>query len=189
MSNLRLFMVLLGCRPKGRLTEQHDVFFGLAESLTELIPAFSKFWPSSGGLHIDAWREVAFVNNYRIQVIPRKSVLHQEAKLHLFFINLGGYRSGEFEEFHQKILVVAPNTADAIKQAKQSRFFKEASCISAGGASHIDDKYGIDVDEIHRIEDVWSEKEKEQYELLIEEVLQAPIDADQIGYLKLSKLK
>jgi hypothetical protein len=181
-------MVLLGCNPKGRLTEQHDVFFGVAENLTDLVPSMDRFWPDSGGLHVDAWRELAFVDHYRIQVISRKSVLHQETKLHLFFINLGGYKPGEFEEFHSKILIVANSSADALKQAKQSRFFKQTSISGSGGASHIDDKYGFDVDDVHRIEDVWSESEKLKYELLIEEVALAPKDELQIGYIAFSKL-
>lgn len=49
----KLFMVLLGCRPKGRNTEQHDIFFGIADSLVELKPAMQLFWPDAL-LHIDA---------------------------------------------------------------------------------------------------------------------------------------
>lgn len=46
-------MVLLGCTPKGRTTEQHDVFFGIAENLSELTSQMNKFWPEAKGkLHI-----------------------------------------------------------------------------------------------------------------------------------------
>ncbi|MGN6440105.1 MAG: DUF1543 domain-containing protein [Agriterribacter sp.] len=31
-------MLLLGCKPAGRHTEQHDVFFGIGASLKDLIP-------------------------------------------------------------------------------------------------------------------------------------------------------
>ena len=34
---LTLFMVQLGGRPKGRLIEQHDIFFGVANEVSELI--------------------------------------------------------------------------------------------------------------------------------------------------------
>ena len=54
-------MVLLGSKPKGRNTEQHDVFFGIAHSLEELYPDLAGFWPDAKGLHIDAWREVFVV--------------------------------------------------------------------------------------------------------------------------------
>ena len=34
----KLYMIMLGCRPEGRYTEQHDIFFGIGTSLKELIP-------------------------------------------------------------------------------------------------------------------------------------------------------
>ena len=36
MANLKLFMVLLGCTPRGRNTEQHDIF-GVGEELQDLL--------------------------------------------------------------------------------------------------------------------------------------------------------
>ena len=36
---MKLFMLLLGCLLKGRNTEQHDIFFGIAETLKDLVPA------------------------------------------------------------------------------------------------------------------------------------------------------
>ena len=44
-STLKLYMVMLGCTPKGRFTEQHDIFFGIGNSLKELIPNMKAFWP------------------------------------------------------------------------------------------------------------------------------------------------
>ena len=61
MSDLKLYMVLLGCKPKGRFTEQHDIFFGIAENMAALKPAMREFWHDADVLHIDAWREVNFV--------------------------------------------------------------------------------------------------------------------------------
>lgn len=42
---LTLFMVQLGGRPKGRLIEQHDVFFGVANQMSELIDDINNHWP------------------------------------------------------------------------------------------------------------------------------------------------
>ena len=39
---LKLYMVMLGCTPEGRFTEQHDIFFGIGYSLKELIPKILK---------------------------------------------------------------------------------------------------------------------------------------------------
>jgi len=55
-------MLLLGCKPPGRNTEQHDIFFGIGSGLKELIPAIIDSWPEAKKkIHIDAWREVQFV--------------------------------------------------------------------------------------------------------------------------------
>ena len=63
---MKLYMIMIGCRPKGRYTEQHDIFFGIGNSVKELIPQMKEFWPEAkGNFHIDAWREVNFVDNYK----------------------------------------------------------------------------------------------------------------------------
>ncbi|MEY4627966.1 MAG: hypothetical protein RLZZ595_292, partial [Bacteroidota bacterium] len=74
MSDPRLYMVLIGCKPKGRHTEQHDVFFGIASSMKELLPQIIAFWPEAeGDLHIDAWREVTHVGGQQVQVMEKSS--------------------------------------------------------------------------------------------------------------------
>lgn len=42
---LTLFMVQLGGRPKGRLIEQHDIFFGVGNHVNELIVDINNHWP------------------------------------------------------------------------------------------------------------------------------------------------
>jgi len=65
-------MVLAGCKPKGRFTEQHDIFFGIANSLKELVPNLNDFWPEAKrNLHIDAWRQVTSIAGYTIEIIPK----------------------------------------------------------------------------------------------------------------------
>ncbi|MBC7439220.1 MAG: DUF1543 domain-containing protein, partial [Flavobacterium sp.] len=41
---MKLYMIMLGCKPEGRLTEQHDIFFGIGNSLKELIPSMKNLW-------------------------------------------------------------------------------------------------------------------------------------------------
>jgi len=48
-TGLKLFMLLLGCKPPGRHTEQHDVFFGIARSLRDLVPEIQAFGLSRKG--------------------------------------------------------------------------------------------------------------------------------------------
>ena len=85
-------MCLLGCKPKGRHTEQHDVFFGIAASLQDLIPAFYEFCPEAEkDIHLDAWLEVTQVDGYKVVVLLREDLKPQiQEEPRLFFINLGG---------------------------------------------------------------------------------------------------
>lgn len=184
---MKLYMIMLGCRPKGRLTEQHDIFFGISNSLAELIPDMKTFWPEAKGkIHIDAWREVTVVNNHTIEVVLKKIEIKSTSQL--FFINLGGYKEQEFEEYHYKILVTSDSLAHATKMAKATSFFKHFGF--KGATSHIDDKYGIDVDDIYNVKDILPTTFKEKYELKITKK-ESPIleDTLHIGYLKLESLK
>ncbi len=183
---MKLYMLLLGCKPKARNTEQHDVFFGIANSLPELIPQINAFWPEvQGNIHIDVWREVTAVENFHIAVVVKTNLIRAA---NLFFINLGGYRKNEFEEHHYKILTVASNPDDASKAAKNDSFYKHHGF--AGAPAHIDDKYGIDVDEIYDVTDILADSLKSAYELQITASEKSlPIDILHIGYLPLAKLK
>lgn len=115
----KLFMLLLGCKPAGRNTEQHDVFFGIAKELRHLVPDINKFWKGSGNIHVDGWRIVQNVDGYQINV-SEKSDSNKEK--HLFFLNLGGYKENHFEEFHYKMLCVATDNAAAAAIAKHTAF-------------------------------------------------------------------
>lgn len=105
----------------------------------------------------------------------------------LFFINLGGYKENEFEEYHYKILTVTESLGLASKKARKSTFYKH--CGFKGASSHIDDKYGIDLDDIYNVSDILDEKFKNHYSLKIsksETILEE--DRFHIGYLKLNKI-
>ncbi len=184
MNSLKLYMVIIGCKPKGRYTEQHDVFFGIAESLKELVPHMNEFWPETKGkFHIDAWREVTRVNGYSIEVKKWDEDIQNEQ--HLFFINLGGYKPGEFDELHYKLLSVGPDSATAISEAKQTVFYKTAGF--KGATSHIDDKYALDVDDLYHVKDMLLPLFKETYKLKIKKK-EAAEDELHLGYVTLSKL-
>lgn len=178
---LKLFMALLGGKPAGRLTEQHDIFFGIGASIASLVPQMKKFWPGVN-LHIDVWREVTSVGDYKIAIVPRSENTQPEK---LFFLNLGGYRPNEFEEYHYKELIVATSMANAVKQAKQTAFYKEFGF--EGAVSHIDNKYGIDVDDAFEVTDIFDLFTKAQYALQITKGEPRP-DALHIGYLPLKNL-
>ncbi|ASZ14992.1 hypothetical protein CK934_17620 [Chitinophaga sp. MD30] len=184
-------MLMLGCKPQGRHTEQHDIFFGIANTLRELIPDIEAFWPEAvGNIHIDAWREVNHVNGYRVQVDPRKEAQpaqQQEGSPRLFFMNLGGYKENEFDEFHYRMLVAAPEKGAAIRFAKATAFYQHTGF--KGAESHIDDKYGVDVDDLYQIEEILPASTKDKYIISLhpqEDV--TTNDPIQMGYFRLNKL-
>ena len=181
---------MLGCTPDGRNTEQHDIYFTIASNIAETVPGILSFWPEANGkIHIDAWREVNKVDNYSIEVVPRnQNEKKPDAAAHqLFFINLGGYKENEFDEFHYKMLIAATGKTQAIQQAKLSAFYKHTGF--KGAPSHIDDKFGIDVDDIHAIEDILPAELKEQYSIRLITNTTRQDDELHLGYFTLDTLQ
>lgn len=196
---LTLFMVQLGGRPKGRLIEQHDIFFGVANQVSELVNHINNHWPEvKNKWHIDSYRAITKVDNYSIKLIESNSTnseVDSSNDLKLFFINLGGYQQGSFEEFHHKLLIVAVTQADAIRQAKQSQFYKQFTYKDKdspfNAASHIDDKFEVDIDDIYNVNDLIS-----NVQILIEpithdnhELANAEDDKEYVGYLSIKNLR
>jgi hypothetical protein len=179
-------MLLIGCSPTGRNIEQHDIFFGIGESLKDLVPEVIEFWPEAKGkLHFDAWREVTVVNGYRVSIVAADEKI-EPSQAKLFFINLGGYKANEFEEFHYKMIIAAKDKSEAIQVSKQTAFFQHTGF--KGATSHIDDKYGIDVDDIYEIKDIISPASKTKYSVVVVPVGDGTTTEDEIhlGYFKLS---
>ncbi|WP_201539640.1 DUF1543 domain-containing protein [Psychrobacter sp. 1044] len=191
-----LFMVQLGGRPKGRLIEQHDIFFGVANQVRELVDDINHHWPKvKNKWHIDSYRAITKVGNHTVKLIESNNQTANDNGLKLFFINLGGYQQGSFEEFHHKLLIVANNQTDAIKQAKQSTFYKEFTFKDKdspfNAASHIDDKFQVDIDDIYDVNDLVS-----NIQILIEptihnshELANADEDKEYVGYLSIKNLR
>lgn len=144
------------------------------------------FWKEADGkIHIDGWREVKSVDDYKIEIVNKKDISSSH-KEKLFFINLGGYKQNEFEEYHYKLLTVATGKGVGIQKAKQTAFYRHTGF--EGAVSHIDDKYGIDVDEIYEIEDILPSHLKEQYSIQITKTGIAKEDELHLGYLKIDKI-
>jgi hypothetical protein len=160
--DLKLYMILLGANPAGRFIEQHDVFFGIGSSLKELVPAMKEFWPEAKNtLHIDAWREVTLVDGFRVHVqekeLTEKNPVDTNS-VKLFFLNLGGYREGEFE-------------------------FK-------GAPSHIDEKFGLDVDDVYKVADILPRQLLKNYELVLQpDDESGEPDVLHLQYLQLGRIK
>lgn len=181
----KLFMLLIGCSPEGRHTEQHDVFFTIADNMHEVLPQAQAFWPEAKEtFHLDAWREVSLVDGFEVSVVGG---LASPSDAQLFFINLGGYKPGEFEEFHYKMIVAAADKGEAIRRSKQTAFFKHTGF--KGANSHVDDKYGVDVDDIFAIRDILPSEIKNKYKLVLTPVAEnITEDKLQLGYFKPEKV-
>jgi hypothetical protein len=176
-------MLVLGCKPPNRHTEQHDVYFGIGTCIKDLLPGIKNFWKNAGTIHIDSYRAITNVDNYSIKVVEGKGSSVKK----LFFLNLGGYKHGDLEEHHYKVLAIAEHRSDAIMQSKQTAFYKHTGF--KGAESHIDDKYGVDVDDIYEIADILDDEVKQQFSIVIERST-TPLLADElhIGYLNLDKV-
>lgn len=175
----KLFMALLGATPPGRRIEQHDVFFGIADCFEALAPQMVAAWPeASGKIHIDSWREVTIVDGFKVEIATDGPKQDER----LFFLNLGGYKPDDPEEYHYKMLVVATTMAQAVAKAKQTAFYRHTGF--AGAVSHIDDRFAIDVDDVHLVQDLLSQP----YIICLRPTLDMENDALHIGYLKIDKL-
>lgn len=211
---MKLFMLKIGARPPGRLIEQHDVMFVIANSLSETIESVNQHWPAvKNNWHLDAWREVKRVGDY--QILLSKNSLSKDGlskdkgladervdnKLdsqgkQLYFVNLGGYLPGQFEEFHYKTLVVAETLGKATAQVKKTAFYQDYTfdnvdtAKSGVATSHVDDKQQLDLDDIHCVADLLPNDVALTIQPLNEpEKNQLPDDALHIGYLSLKQIK
>lgn len=179
-------MTLIGCKPEGRHTEQHDVYFGIANELKDLVPQLIAFWPEAKAkMHIDGWQTITSVEGYSVEVVEKGNEEATDKKL--FFINLGGYKKNVFDEFHYKVLTVAVNKGEAIQQAKQTAFYRHTGF--EGAPSHIDDKYGIDVDDLYEITDILTSELKEKYSIIVKpSATEKSADELHLGYFPLDKI-
>jgi hypothetical protein len=186
VAQLKLFMLMLGCKPPGRHVEQHDIFFGIAEEIKDLVPQIRAYWPEPERIHIDAWREVTNVEGFKLSIVANNEAIASSQSKKLFFINLGGYQENKFEEQHYVVLTVKDDRSAAFKEAKQTMFFQHNYFDDA--VSHIDDKYGVDVDDLYEIEEMLLADQKAKYRIEISEAANLPEDQIHLGYFQLSKL-
>lgn len=183
---MKLFYVILGATPPGRNIEQHDVFFGIAESLKDLVEDMKAFWKEAKGkIHIDCYQEVKFVDGYEVQIVERGEQTSEEQ---LYFINLGGYKRGYFEEFHEQHLVVGNSMSDAVKRAKSTEFYKTMGF--KGATSHIDEKLGVDIDDIFPVKEILPTDMKKKYAIsLVKSEAENQENFVSLGYLKIDKVQ
>jgi hypothetical protein len=102
---LRLYAVLLGGKAPGARVEVHDVVFVVASSFDEARPQLRGLWfGDKKHVHVDAWLELNSCDGYAISVVPAHDGAPPGPKL--FFVNVGSYPPGRFEEAHSYLFVV-----------------------------------------------------------------------------------
>ena len=113
----RLIACVLGGTAHGARTELHDVAFAVGDSLEAVHDQLLDSWfGKPRGLHVDAWCFLDSVEGYRVRLARTPP----GNGLHLYFINIGGYRPGVFGEHHAWGFFGAPDKAGAKQRAKQT---------------------------------------------------------------------
>ena len=149
-NTLKLFMILLGFNWKkgGFTTEQHDIIFLVGNDIND--PALLKQIKSSlpeeisqkASVHIDAYVEITQADGYRVEVFPKQSATSDSDKK-LYFINLGGYLTGQFKEFHKPLLLVDTGVGTVLERAKKDSFMFEMEALHVKAIPHVDDNHSI----------------------------------------------
>lgn len=111
----RLIACVLGGNAPGARTELHDVAFAVGAGIHVVHGQLLDSWfGDPHGLHVDAWAFLDSVEGYRIRLDRAPA----DNGLHLYFLNIGGYRLGEFGERHAWGFFGARNKAQAKARAK-----------------------------------------------------------------------
>jgi hypothetical protein len=186
-SQLYLYVILLGCEMKDRLIEQHDIYFGIGESLQALAPRLKKAWRGAQGLHVDGFMKVQQVENYKVEILPRQSASTADDIMRLYFINLGGYAPGVFDEMHYRMLAAADSMASALAKVKQHPFYSEGKDVGNKGRPHVDDKYDLNY-EVDNLTDLNSMFENEGYSIRLTKTDTFSQPEVVLGYMKVDSL-
>lgn len=129
-----LIACVLGGTAPGAHTELHDVAFAVGADLEAVHGQLLDSWfGDPHGLHVDAWARVDQVAGYRVTL----SHTPADNGLHLYFVNVGGYRRGEFGERHAWGLFGAASQGEAKARAR-------ASLLSGHAETHKDDLHDVD---------------------------------------------
>jgi hypothetical protein len=114
--NQKLFMVYIGGHMPTSNVEVHDVRFVVGETIEDCYSDLqAQWWGEADSLHLDCWGEVRSAGDYEITL---SEVPAEDESQKLFFVNLGGYDPGIFDELHKNVVVVAPSEPKAKEIAK-----------------------------------------------------------------------
>lgn len=171
LSENKLFIVMLGGRPLESTIEQHNIYCGVGPTLESLYPAMKKFWSTAPQIHIDAYMVVEQVDTYKVIIHTTDAAAQLSSdRKKLFLMGLGGYRAGDFVEYHKYKLVVAHDMDEAKTLAKQDPFMQEGVNDGPDKAMpHVDSKQLLDTFEDDAALSVNESIEKQGFKLGLEE--------------------
>lgn len=107
----KLFVFYVGGSAPSSLIELHDVRFGVGETMEDTYDDLkASWWGTPDSLHLDCWGELTSADGHNV-VLKTEPPAEDADKL--WFVNLGGYDPGQFEELHKNVFVVAPNKSKA----------------------------------------------------------------------------
>ena len=130
----RLFAVCLGGRAPGCRVELHDVAFAVGTNLQSIHHSLLDQWfGTPDGLHVDAWAVLDRVPGFRVELSTEPS----ENSLNLYFVNIGGYRPGEFGERHAWAFYAGHGPAEVKARARRE-------LLPGTESVHRDDLHAID---------------------------------------------
>jgi hypothetical protein len=84
------------------------------------------------------------------------------------------------------MVVIGKTVAEASTKAKKTTFYKHTSID--GAPSHIDDKYGIDVDDVFEINEILPEVMKNSFSIKLIKTDTIINEKMNLGYFKLNEL-
>jgi hypothetical protein len=129
-----LYATCLGGRAPGARVELHDVAFAVGPSLEACHEQLLDAWfGDPDGLHIDAFARLDAVDGHRVE-LGREP---QPDGPRLYFVNVGGYRPGEFGERHAWSFYVGTGPAEVKARAKRD-------LLAGKDSVHRDDLYDVD---------------------------------------------
>jgi len=127
LENIFLYLVVLGGRAEKANIELHDFRWVFGSKIEDTYDTLRKQWfGSPKGLHIDSYKKIEYIDGYKINLInferdkidKKRLVKKNNARKHLWFVNVGGYSPTSMQEKHEFGLVIASIKLEAKNIAK-----------------------------------------------------------------------
>ncbi len=130
----KLYAVLLGGMAKGCHIELHDVQFTISDTIENAYYSLlDKWFGLKEKMHIDSYVILDVVDGYEVSLETIPSTSDKK----LYFINMGAYEDGKFQELHEIKFMVDTGRIPVKKRAKTSMLKGKISV-------HTDDLYEVD---------------------------------------------